>query len=137
MKKLFFLLLMFGCHTVEPAVVPQTETRVSVHEHSVVSTEDPVRYVCSQLEVNESLIWVRCEFLNTSDTPNEVCLKVEYRSLLTNKSVLGRKTCSGRLLGGKSSENFVAFSNADRKKVDALCGKTMDKCAMSAVEVER
>lgn len=136
MKKLCLLLLMLGCNTVEP-VVPQTETHV--HEHSIVSTKDPIRYVCSQLDVNENLVWVRCEFLNTSDASGEVCLKVEYRSLLTDKFVLGRKTCSGRLLAGKSSENFVAFTNTDktRVRVNTLCGAMMDKCTMNAVEVER
>lgn len=139
MNKLWSMIpmLLLGCNlTSEPPMLPEKEARPPVHMHSFVSTDNPVRYVCSQLEANEGLVWIRCEFLNVSDKPSELCLKIKYQSLLTDESVMGRKTCSGSLLGRKSSERFVAFSDKTWKEVNRLCGSLMDKCKMSAVEIE-
>lgn len=96
-----------------------------------------IQYECRQLEINESLVWVSCDFSNNSHARTSICVNVEYANgigVVYNH----RATCSGTLSPGQTITNYAAFDkhNDERTALKKLCGHRLMNCQLQ-VEVLR
>jgi hypothetical protein len=98
-----------------------------------------VKWECSQTEINPALVWVSCDFTNTSQATGHpllasVCVDVNYAN---GQEVVyaNRATCSGILFPGQTIQNYAAFDKHDniREQLNKMCGHRLMKCKLQAV----
>lgn len=87
---------------------------------------------CEETDINDVLVWVRCEFRNNAPPIKEVCIKVVYDNIAESKEVVeSRELCSGPLWSGGTYENYAAFFRESRKTLADGCGPKLEKCRMA------
>ena len=103
----------------------------------VSSSFQDMTWVCEETDVNDALVWVRCEFRNNSPPIKNVCIKVIYstRPGPTTSTIVAesRDICSGPLWAGGTNENYAAFFKENRKLLAQTCGPNLEKCFMATV----
>lgn len=145
MKSLFLFalpLFLAGCfhHTWndKPTTTPKEEVAPGTSEEATIpmiialGTDGKVNWSCKLEELNDSLVWVKCDFHNSKTVPESACTKVGFFNNQTNKLVVeSRKVCSGPLAVGATSTNYAAFIKENRVALRA-CGELLDLCVMLA-----
>lgn len=132
MKKfLIICLCLTGCVT---APLIQSKDVQPEFDHESVGTANNVYWYCSQNEVNDSLVWVVCDFKNASSEPAHICLDVSYSG--KGKTVSNhRNICSSVMEPGEVFTNYAAFINDkkqnERARLNELCGKNMEGCSLN------
>lgn len=137
MKHLLFLSLLIGCvssTTIEPNILFKPEK-------VAFGTNGTVDWKCYQRESNDKIVWISCQFKNTSIEKQDVCIKVSYY-LKTNENVLdnpvcvGRPICSGPISNNEEQEKSMLFVTKNRETLTNICGINLNKCIMIADLVE-
>lgn len=130
-------LLLAGCTSNynPPTVVPTPPVRIAYNY-----TKD-IMWVCSEEEVNNSLVWIKCDFVRTIASPANVCISVSYYSDLVPgwdwADVASKKVCSGDLTDSKyESTKYIAFNKYERKTLNEFCGNNLTKCTLTAHATE-
>ena len=86
---------------------------------------------CEETDVNNTLVWVRCEFANYQQPIKEACIRVTYKDRDSHQNVAeSRNLCSGPLWAGGTSENYAAFFRENRVALAKFCGPQLEKCYM-------
>jgi hypothetical protein len=91
-----------------------------------------MEWSCEETDVNDSLIWVRCDFHNTSPFGQEACIRIIFNDNVTRQEVVeSRKLCSGPLWAGGTNENYAAFFKEKRQTLAQSCGPQLQNCYMT------
>lgn len=96
-----------------------------------------VHWGCSQEEVNNKLVWVKCDFENVSTKLVNICINVGYRASdeYSGYVVNHRVLCTGLLMPNSRTENYAAFVDYkdkldERSALRNLCGHNLKYCYM-------
>jgi hypothetical protein len=96
--------------------------------------DDQISWRCEQQEINPALVWVSCEFKNTSKDilrAASTCINVSYYEEANTTLVAYKSVCSGVLVPGDAAMGYVAFTQKERRKLDT-CGEMMNGCVLLA-----
>jgi hypothetical protein len=120
-----------------PAASP-LENPAAVPVQVVLGNEFGVSYECEQQEINDSLVWVSCDFTNNSQTRASVCVNVNYANgyeVVYNH----RATCSGVLEPQQTIRNYAAFDKHDEERtaLNKLCGHRLMNCKLNVVVLNK
>lgn len=142
-RNILFCLLLSGCayYNISPTT-SYVEANTSPTQ-TTVSSANGVRWQCDQTTVNDALVWVVCDFQNTSHEVSNVCIGVSYANIHSGDMVPNHRTiCSGDLSPQMTSENYAAFVNSKNKKLvedstsdertrlAKLCGPLLSNCKL-------
>lgn len=131
MKYLLILLLLTGCVDQNLYKQPITPER----DPGLPSTGliDGFSWRCSEMEVNEKLVWIECKFFNKSLVTQRNCIQVGYSLNDHYEEVVhSRKICSATLDPNETFENYVAFIKEKRNLLTEKCGPELDRCYMTS-----
>jgi hypothetical protein len=133
-------MLLVGCASEDRYYAPEARPDTYTGLPSMSSgSYNGVEWICGADEINDDLVWVRCNFHNVSISNREVCLRVGYKrptELLTNDQsfvLSDRIGCSGMLDPDQRSENYFAFQKEARKRLDQVCGTGLKLCKLKAM----
>lgn len=135
MKKFLLVLplLLAGCFHATWSDKPAAP---QVPDHPVIlakGTNKDVNWTCSLEQLNESLVWVQCDFENQQkhQVPS-ACVRVSFYDEGSGRLVVeGRPVCSGIMQPGDVSQRYVAFQKENRVTL-RKCGELLDLCVMLA-----
>ena len=123
---LFSLLFLTGCVTYQVNTLPHAPGPTSI------GFVDNMEWSCEETDVNDALVWVRCEFHNGNPPSPEVCIQVTFNDNMTRQEVIeSRRMCSGPLWAGGSYENHAAFFKEKRIALTQACGPKLENCFMT------
>ena len=143
MKKIALLaLLLSGCASnSQPVSSPPTPA-----PRIASDTTNDVMWVCSEEEVNDSLVWIKCDFARTTNRDSSACLKISYNNNEVNSvsngwnwiSITKRvPICSGLLTATQhEATKYVAFIKREREVLNEYCGNNLTKCTLTAHAIE-
>jgi hypothetical protein len=132
---LFTLLLLAGCG----AQTWQAPTAIENPQHRTMfvarGTNGVNSWSCTDEEVNDKLVWVRCGFINQwpaiagKSTANS-CVRVGFYTEEGGLPIAqSRQVCSGPLQAGGTSINYAAFTGKERSALKR-CGSSLNYCVM-------
>lgn len=130
---LFTLLSLSGCfHATFYDTKPVQPPPIMV----ATGTDGDLDWRCELKELDESLVWVQCDFHNQTIAwaAAQNCVRVSFYNESDGKLVAqSRRVCSGLLPYQASSTNYAAFEKENRKAL-RKCGERLSSCVMLAGE---
>lgn len=124
-------LLLVGCfHETwnDKPAVPEPQVPVIIAR----GTDGITSWACNVEELNDALVWVKCDFHNGKPVTESACIKVGFYDNATGKPVVeSRRFCSGVLTPNDNSTQYAAFIKENRRTL-RRCGELLDLCVMLA-----
>jgi hypothetical protein len=100
-----------------------------------------VAWQCHQADHNPDLIWIECQFQNTSQQPAEACIRVLLSDEKGKEVDRSRVVCSNMMPAGAQYENYASFENTKHSNRRSLiadkCGEDTSRCAITTVLTNR
>lgn len=129
------LLLLASCQTTYQVSIQEPNT---IPQQITTGSANGIDWKCTQEEVNDRLVWIDCNFTNSSKKTSSVCINIAYTALNGYSGFVSndRSTCSCGLPPGTSHDNYVAFIKDERIRLDNLCGTKLNDCAMISFKVD-
>src|ERR1700678_4340481 len=119
-KNLLFLLpLLLGCSSCGQAAMelPPAPARSYAEMPMLTSPQIAnghsalVAWQCQQTDHNPDLIWIECQFQNTSQQPAEACIRVLLSDTKGKEVDRSRVVCSNMMPAGAQYVNYAGFEN--------------------------
>jgi hypothetical protein len=149
-KNLLFLLpLLLGCSSCGQAAMelppapPSTFAEMPMLSSSTTATGHSalVAWQCHQADHNPDLIWIECQFQNTSQQPAEACIRVLLSDTKGKEVDRSRVVCSNMMPVGAQYENYAGFENTKHSRRRSLiadkCKEDTSRCTITTVLTNR
>src|ERR1700722_20183548 len=113
-------LFLVGCAyqtaALPPAMPGEEPMKPSKTVASSGSNERGIAWQCRQEDFNDNLIWIECQFQNTSNAPGRACLQAILSDDQQNEVSRSHVICSGMMAPGGTYENNIAFENTKQSR---------------------
>lgn len=146
---LFALPLLLGCSSCgqEAMQLPPSPPRAYAEMPPLVSTQTAtghsafVSWQCHQEDHNPDLIWIECQFHNTSQQPAEACIRVILSDAKGKEVDRSRVVCSNMMQPLAQYENYAGFENTKhstrRSLIAVKCKEDTSQCTLNTVLTNR
>ena len=134
----YIMLLLLICLSCSPNLIQPSSSISTKSTNLFTSGHDKnIMYQCHQEDVNSNLIWIECQFINTSSETHEACIRVLVLDDNHKQLEQSRIVCSNVMKSGETYENYASFTKAQRKNLLNKCGADTSRCSFLTKEYPR